>query len=614
MKKKSCKFAAVNYYIVMNNIETRPIGQLIRNENTPQRPMRVEHFLIPSYQRGYRWTELHVKALLEDIDDFLKSQAVAGAIRASYCLQPIVVVARQDDEGKQLWEIVDGQQRLTTLFIILKRLGKPCFQLFFEKRPDSNKFLSDLSSSTLNHDTPDFHFMSEAWCCIDKWFKEKEDRDIAYADDFATTLLKLVQVIWYEVQLKTTTPIEQESEKIDIFNRLNIGKIPLEDAELVRALLMSKVEGDSEHEKLMRQAEFSNEWYEIEHWLQQPEQWRFLTGKNYANHIQLIFELQAHNKNSENYNTYKWFEQELRNSPDAQNRAFELWKQTKEIFSRFRYWFSHRTIYHYAGFLLVSGELKLNDLLSLSEMDKKAFKKDLKDKIIEYIESINIDLLSYENNQNEAKRYLLLFNVLSVLQLKANPQNRFPFNLYREIENNERWSLEHIHAQKSQDPLKTDKIIREWISDTLDSISKINTINKVVDDDTVIINITPLKEELMEMSKRKEIDKDSFNDLRERIVEAFDSRGTMHALENMALLSCPDNSRLNNAIFPVKRDRIIEMERQGRFIPPCTRNVFLKLYSKADNQPYFWSTSDKSDYIAEINRVFDHFKKASEEI
>jgi len=597
----------------MNNIETRPIGLVIRNANTPERSIRVEHFLIPSYQRGYRWTEIHVKALLEDIDDFIKSQSVPGAIRSSYCLQPIVVVAQQDEEGKLLWEIVDGQQRLTTLYIILKRLGKPCFKLFFEKRPESNDFLEKLSSSTQNHDSPDFHFMSEAYNCIDDWFKKKEEIDVAYADDFATTLLKLVQVIWYEVQLKSSAITEREAEKIDIFNRLNIGKIPLEDAELVRALLMSKVDGKSEHEKLMRQAEFSNEWYEIEHWLKQPETWKFLTPKSFANHIQLIFELQAHNKNSENYNTYKWFEQELRNSENAQEKASELWKQTKEIFSRFRYWFSDRSIYHYSGFLLVAGEVKLSDLLSLSENNKKAFKKELKNKIKAYIENTDTEQLSYDNNQEELKRYLLLFNVLSVQQLKANPQNRFPFNLYREIKSGERWSLEHIHAQKSQDPLQTDKIIREWISDTLNSISKITTITKSVEDQAETIDITPLKEELLEMSKFEDIDKEMFNDLRERIVVAFDSRGTMHALENMALLSCPDNSRLNNAIFPVKRDRIIEMERQGRFIPPCTRNVFLKLYSKADNQPFFWSTTDKIDYIAEINRVFDCFKKEMEE-
>lgn len=45
-----------------------------------------------------------------------------------------------------------------------------------------------------------------------------------------------------------------------------------------------------------------------------------------------------------------------------------------------------------------------------------------------------------------------------------------------------------------------------------------------------------------------------------------------------------------------------------RTVSPCTRNVFLKIYSKADTQPYFWSKEDKFDYIREINRVFDEFK------
>ena len=75
-----------------------------------------------------------------------------------------------------------------------------------------------------------------------------------------------------------------------------------------------------------------------------------------------------------------------------------------------------------------------------------------------------------------------------------------------------------------------------------------------------------------------------------------------------SLLSCPDNARLNNAIFPVKRDRIINMELEGKFIPPCTRNVFLKIYSKADSQPFFWSYEDKQNYVNEIKKVFNNFK------
>ena len=598
----------------MNSIETRPIGKLIPNDDTPNRTVKVEHYNIPSYQRGYRWTELHVKALLEDIDNFLQNQNKPGAINESYCLQPIVVVAQSDEDGLRQWELVDGQQRLTTLYLILKRLNRRHFEITFDKRPASNSFLSSLTEGITNHDTPDFHFMSEAYRCINEWFTQKENEDIRYPDDFANKLLNRVQVIWYEVALKSKDAKEQETEKIDIFNRLNIGKIPLEDAELVRALLMSRIEGNTKREKLMRQGEFSNEWYEIEQWLRNPEVWEFLTDKSMANHIQLIFELQAHNKNSENYNTYKWFEQEIRNSNKSSERSSELWKETKEIFGRFRYWFKERTLYHYVGFLLSAGRISLAELLQLSETDKKSFKRELFLKIKTYLDQIDIQQLSYDSNQEELKRVLLLFNVLSVEQMKYDSQLRFPFNLYNKIRTSTKWSLEHIHAQQSQDPMQNDKAIREWIEDTLLSVEHINTIDKGTNEEgqSVIIDISDYKSKLRSILASEKIDKDVFNSIRVRIVEAFDSTGTQHELENMALLSCPDNSRLNNAIFPVKRDRIIKMEREGSFIPPCTRNVFLKLYSKADNQPYFWSTRDKADYIEEIKNVFNDFKSKTD--
>ena len=249
----------------MNQIKTQPISILIYDkEKTPDRKERVEHYLIPAYQRGYRWTEHHVYALLDDIDSFLQKQSQVGSTKEFYCLQPIVVVSQNDKEGKCIWEIVDGQQRLTTLYIILKRLGQKRYQIYFEKREKSTDFLKNLSKETLDDSNPDFHFMSEAYRCIDKWFDNKEAEDMSYLHLFITTLLTQVQVIWYEVALKSEEQKAQEAEKINIFNRLNIGKIPLEDAELIRALLMSKMDGETEHEKLMRQSEFSNQWYEIE--------------------------------------------------------------------------------------------------------------------------------------------------------------------------------------------------------------------------------------------------------------------------------------------------------------------------------------------------------------
>lgn len=601
----------------MNEIQTTPVGQLILNKETPSRPRRVEHYLIPSYQRGYRWTEIHVMALLEDIDAFLQKQSVGATIQ-SYCLQPIVVVERQDNEGKRIWEIIDGQQRLTTLYIILKRLGRTCYEIFFDKRDKSTGFLRDLSPDTLCHDNPDFHFMSEAYRCIDRWFTKKEEEDITYADEFAVKLLKNVQVIWYNVKLASTSAPEQDSEKINIFNRLNIGKIPLDDAELVRALLISRVDEQTEHEKLMRQAELSNEWHEIEQWLKQDEVWSFLTSKNYDNHIQLIFELMAKNQNSENYSTYKWFEMQVRNADNETQKAKELWKEVKHVFGKLRYWYNDRDLYHFIGFLLSTNIARTDEILHKSEQDKNTFRKWVAAQVLGFLDSVNIKELSYTENHKELTNVLLLFNVLSVQQLKANPQNRFPFNLYNNIKKEEKWSLEHIHAQRSQDPLKRMDVIKRWIDDTLASIEHVDDIVKPSDTHAADIDgraepahvcLTELKARLRDMSQMAEIDIDEFNSLKDKIIDAFESESTKHELENMALLSRPANASLNNAIFPVKRDRIIQMEREGKFIPPCTRNVFLKIYSKADSQPYFWSYEDKMNYVDEIKKVFNKFKE-----
>ena len=66
-------------------------------------------FVIEAYQRGYRWTKDEIEHLLNDIDEIPDGQ--------NYCLQPIVV---KNKNG--FYELIDGQQRLTTLYLIMKYL------------------------------------------------------------------------------------------------------------------------------------------------------------------------------------------------------------------------------------------------------------------------------------------------------------------------------------------------------------------------------------------------------------------------------------------------------------------------------------------------------------
>ena len=124
-------------------------------------------FFVPKYQRGYRWTENEVNMLLDDI---------YNSKGKSYCLQPIVV--RKRDET---YELIDGQQRLTTLFLLYRYINnanpsvanpEPAFNLVYETRNKSEEFLKsiDLDRSGENID---FYFIVNAYKTIQNWFENE---------------------------------------------------------------------------------------------------------------------------------------------------------------------------------------------------------------------------------------------------------------------------------------------------------------------------------------------------------------------------------------------------------------------------------------------------------
>ena len=69
-------------------------------------------------------------------------------------------------------------------------------------------------------------------------------------------------------------------------------------------------------------------------------------------------------------------------------------------------------------------------------------------------------------------------------------------------------------------------------------------------------------------------------------------------ISNLALLASEDNSALSNSVFEVKRRNILERDRDGSYIPACTRNVFLKYYTEAEGQQiHFWGEHDREGYL-----------------
>ena len=96
-----------------------------------------------------------------------------------------------------------------------------------------------------------------------------------------------------------------------------------------------------------------------------------------------------------------------------------------------------------------------------------------------------------------------------------------------------------------------------------------------------------------------------FKDISSRVQKMLRPHGEVdkpdHTIANMALLSSAHNSSLSNSVFEVKRQMILALDREGEYVPVCTRNVFLKYYANADSQqPHFWSETDKVSYLNEI--------------
>lgn len=206
----------------MNEVSSglRPINDLLSCQ-----------FYIPSYQRGYRWNSHQVQDLLDDILEFHKKEKGKNEF---YCLQPIVI----STANGQL-QVIDGQQRLTTIHIILSYLrdllqvlGKERFSIEYQTRPDSATFLNDIAPEQ-KEDNIDYYHMVEAHETIKAWF-EKKDGSVKLS--FLNALLgdegNNVRVIWYE--------LGEDADPIEVFTRLNMGKIGLTNAELIKALFLSK--------------------------------------------------------------------------------------------------------------------------------------------------------------------------------------------------------------------------------------------------------------------------------------------------------------------------------------------------------------------------------------
>ena len=565
------------------------------------------HFWVKNYQRGYKWTKEEVTQLLNDIYDFAPQKE-----NEFYCLQPIVI---KEDSGKK--ELIDGQQRCTTIYLILQYLGQHLFDITYQTREQSTEFLNEIATLNLSGEWNDwvashskkdnvdnYHFF-QAYRAIQDWFAE-ESRDKKSRDKklFLDKLLNKTQVIWYEV--------EENIDSIELFTRINSHKIPLTEAELIKALfLINLKKGTKQSEVLqLQQNEIAQQWDRIENELQNKNFWYFISHTAPGvTRIDKLLSLSTIFKDLDKIGEHALFfafEQDFKNSQKEDSQwVTNRWGEIKHIFQTFKEWYHDFELYHLIGLLIHLGE-DIDDILSVKEKStsKKDFKNHIKEKIYKKIEEIgDIRKVSYSESRDKAKRTLLIFNIISILNSK-DEVNRFPFYQYQNID----WDIEHIHAKadNTKEQKKWLEEFKEWLLQSRNN-ELIEKYSAQIDEALAVEKKDNKEEDLKEEEDKIgtliEDIYDYFSNTKEE-GEAFD----IDNLSNLALLDSSTNRGYGKAPFPQKRTTIIKRDEEGVFIPLCTRNVFLKYYSPHTNSLLFWSATDRKNYLDKIEETLKNFK------
>lgn len=558
------------------------------------------HFYIPSYQRGYRWDKKQVEDLLKDITDFSK-KAKEGEF---YCLQPIVVKEKRwelNGETVNGWEVIDGQQRLTTLLLLLKYLQsknsdckKPLYSLCYETRPeidfDNLQPLNDIDSYYAQHTKE----------VINEWF----DRNIVRKSRLEEVLFDSykpedrepqVKFIWYVVESK------DDLNSIKVFNNLNKGKIKLTNAELIKALfiLNAKKKTSSINEIVL-------EWDMIECSLHDDQFWLFLANKDYnpATRIDLIFDFLT-NRPSTSDDDYSY--RKFQSLYDGENgecweslnvtNFIDAWEKVKTVYQLFLYWFENNNLYHYIGYLLTIGVSHKEIYDRIHTLPKNRMEGEIKAIIREKIGVSKAGLNELTYGSDKINSILLLFNIETAV--KSNSY-RFPFDLYKK----NKWDIEHIASQTNNKMQKTEDK-KNWLS----YLKQIVCHEK--DWPELLNKAMQLLDKLNKEGKEKE---GEFNEIYEKVFATIEPEDDYaidkDSIANLALLDAGTNRSYGNAPFQTKRQRIIEKDKKGEFIPPCTRNVFLKYYTDDNENASQWKNAWKKDdgdaYLAEIHATIDN--------
>lgn len=657
-----------------NSINQYAIGELLDGR----------YFYIPSYQRGYRWTEKQVGDLLRDLLCFANDFANEGKEKKQeqfYCLQPVIArpITNEDKlksmfgteynesiQSHGVWEIIDGQQRLTTIFLLYKYLldqkgwdaetlkeeedGKELYHICYATRDGSSQFLEGLTIKTIEDsdeeslkDNVDYFHMANAFKYIGEWIKtDGKTINIRYQlggslDNIRTSFFKLlngmsdtkggsVQVLWYEIaEVK-------EKNNIKEFQKINTGKIRLTDAELIKGLFLLKKNFTS-GDKYIKQSELALEWEYIENTLHANNFWYFLQKKGYdmPNRIDLLFNL-IYKKNalkeipevewdakikeidarlmdtrqSEIFRFYyNRFEGKM--GEDLQQEVAVAWDEVMELFRTLDDWFCTPSIYNYIGLLSQCGEDLCRLVLHFEYMPETIcrddFEKYLKERISYHLRGAKVDDENKQILNTYDKDHDTIYKLLLTL------------NIHLLNEQNQKLESESDVYKFPFDVLSA----QNWDIEHIDSFHT-NALKKEKDKwEWIKTAMADRKDELKDdevAALKQKLDENALDDaisiLKKNAQEVEVDEEIKNTIGNLTLLDAATNRMYGNSLFCTKRRIIIERIKQGVFVPIATQYIFAKFFDEKGTNRSLWTKEDMEAYHKYIYEALKQYIKLEE--
>ena len=554
-------------------------------------------YAIPPYQRGYKWEKQDIERLLQDINDFIPNDE----LDLFYCLQNITLV-----EKGEVFNVVDGQQRLTTLTVILSYFGEyPLIndKLCYNVREETERFLCKYIFKESNirdfeswegflkatyedddYDFQDIFYLFTAYKTVQEWFKDRPQVEGVMKNKILN-------------HLKLIVNLPKNIDEQELFENLNGKRVPLDGADLIRALIITRVAktevgelDDTTKQNVLineRRVKIGLMLDTINLWWTDTNKQDYFKQFTKEAKISDTSSVKFDDKTYPINNLYKLYC--LVYNKGVLNMDFFEKKSTEEGFlldlqilqRTMENWYNDSQLYHHILFTSIhaSESNKEKGLTKLTFSDfyhtwKEFHRKDfilwMKQRIA-HCEPFD-DLLgqcdiSLEENERKAKEenwfdnklvsVSTLLDIISILSTNSNGRLAAKyFKAHKE-------DLENIFPQtpigdKTKDKDKQTQILKQYLS----IIHKLSQEEKIIIDD-------------------EDIDWDNIewrNGIKEQINNLITELIPIDSLGNMCVLHESVNRGYGNDFFLEKRIDIMRKSQKGYFIRPHVYDAFNKIF------------------------------------